>query len=117
MQASQREPPGVVRLQEYSEHCGFFGCCWSCEGSRAEPSACSCSLAAPKFAPTLVNVLGEIPNRSDGPRNGTSKGRSNTGAWIGRWTDEIVSGVEQRIASVTATRADMGEDMQVRTLD
>ncbi len=49
-----------------------------------------------------------------GQTDGSLSGRSNTGAWIGRMTDEVVAAVERRIALVTATSAEWGEDMQAR---
>ena len=42
-----------------------------------------------------------------------SKDRTNSAAWIPRGVDPLVSAVEQRIARITTTRVEMGEDVQV----
>ncbi len=84
------------------------------------------TLAEPKLGKALVVEPGHIA-QARGPFELTlrsylraaavqtaSKDRTNSAAWIPRGTDELVSEVERRIASVTNTRVEMGEDLQAR---
>jgi hypothetical protein len=72
-------------------------------------SDCAVSLALPNLAPVAVYV-------NDNNAAALVPGRSNTGAFLQRWDDELVVAVEHRIANVTSTRYEMGEELQVRAL-